>query len=52
MQTYFVQVILGHLFEDLYIKARTPQDAVAKARKVVAKDHPALAHRFTNYVLG
>lgn len=44
MQTYFVQVILGDLFEDIYVKATSRADAIAKAKEVTT-----IKHRFATY---
>lgn len=52
MQTYLIQVILGNLFEDLRIEAATMEDAITKAKQVVAST-PELVifkHRYTRYV--
>jgi hypothetical protein len=43
---YFVQAQLGDQFEDLIIKAKTPAEAIAKARKATR-----LQHRFTAFVI-
>lgn len=47
MTNYFVQVTLGHNFEDLIVKARNPQEALRKARKLTT-----IKHRFANFILG
>lgn len=44
IQTYFVQVILGDDFEDLYIKATSRADAIAKAKQVTT-----IKHRFATF---
>jgi hypothetical protein len=49
MNTYTVQAQLGTRFEDVRVTARTPAEAIAKAR--AALKGTALDHRFTNYVL-
>ena len=48
MQTYMIQATLGGLFEDVYVTARSVEEAIAKARK--ALKGTALDHRFTNYI--
>lgn len=52
MQTFHIQLILGELFEDLYIKARTEAEAIKKAQKQVATDAnlKAFRSRWTRYV--
>lgn len=47
-QTYTIQAILGALFEDVTVKARNAEEAIAKAQK--ALKGTALDHRFTRYV--
>lgn len=47
-QTYMIQAQLGSMFEDIYVTARSPREAIAKARKAVKGT--ALDHRFTNFV--
>lgn len=44
-QTYLIQARLGDLFEDLYITARTVDEAIRQARKVTT-----VRHRFTTFV--
>jgi hypothetical protein len=46
MKTYLVQAILGDRFEDLLVKARSPEAAVEKAKKATT-----LKSRFTRFVL-
>lgn len=46
MTTYLVQAILGDAFEDLYIEARNPAEAIAKATKATS-----LKSRWTRFVL-
>ena len=46
MTTYIVQAIYGNQFEDLYVEARSPEQAVAKARKLTS-----LRSRWTRFVL-
>lgn len=48
MTTYMIQAILGDLFEDFYIKARSPQAAIVKARRLVKGTR--LAHPYTRFV--
>lgn len=38
MQVWFVQVRVAQHFEDLYVKARTWEDAVKKAAKLTTLD--------------
>jgi hypothetical protein len=49
MTTYLVQAQLGDLFEDFYIKARNPAEAIRKARRLVKGTR--LDNRFTNFVI-
>lgn len=42
---FFIQARLGDKFEDMYIRARTPERALEKAKK-----QTTLKHRFTNFV--
>lgn len=49
MTTHYVHAYLGNMFEDLYIKARNPAEALRKAKAQLKGT--ALDHRFTNYVM-
>lgn len=44
--TWMVQAILGEQFEDVYVTARTAEEAIAKARKATA-----LKSRWTRFVI-
>lgn len=46
MQTFMVQVRLGGQFEDLYVEAKTPAQAIAKARRLTT-----IKHRFAGFVV-
>lgn len=45
MQTFMIQARLGNDFEDMYIEAKTVEEAIVIARRITT-----LNHRFTNFV--
>ena len=50
MRTFYVHARLGQeMFEDLYIKARNADEAIAKARKQLKGT--AMDSRWTNFVI-
>lgn len=49
MQNYTVQAQYGQMFEDVTVKARTPAEAIAKVKKLLAGT--VFARRFANFVI-
>lgn len=49
MQNYMVQAQYGDQFEDVSVKARSPQEAIAKAKKMLAGT--IFSRRFANFVV-
>lgn len=47
-KSYMVQAILGRNFEDIYVKATSPSQALKRAKSKVKSTR--LDHRFTRFV--